>query len=226
MAGTPAASAARAPSAVASTEPRAAAAPGAAPRASPRRACPPRRADALDVQLPDVVGGLDHGDRADLLGPCEQLRKTGHVGRLDLLGREPPGVHDPGGAVYGELTARDGGGRKAADVPGLAELLAWAEEISPIAAVEVVDDAPGARRPRASGLGVEAEGDPDVERLAAQLRGAAAARGSVLATPAGARALLAAGVPVVARQPGQPAAALLLRLVQAMQQTEEEEKST
>jgi hypothetical protein len=30
----------------------------------------------------------------------------------------------------------------------------------------------------------------------------------------------------VARQPGQPAAALLLRLVQAMQQTEEEEKST
>ena len=112
---------------------------------------------------------------------------------------------------------------EASDVPGLDQLVGWARELSP---VEVVDDAPELVDLDASGLGVEAEGDPDVERLAAELRGAAAARGSVLATPAGARALLAAGVPVVARQPGQPAAALLLRLVQAMQQTEEEEKST
>jgi hypothetical protein len=50
-------------------------------------------------------------------------------------------------------------------------------------------------------------------------------RGSVLATPAGARAALAAGVPAVVRQPGQPAATLLLQLVQAKADTDEEERT-
>jgi pyruvate, orthophosphate dikinase len=110
-----------------------------------------------------------------------------------------------------------------ADVPGLEQLVAWARELSP---VEVADDAPEIVDLDARGMGVDAEREPDEERLASELRGAAAARGSVLATQAGARALLAAGVPVVVRQPGQAAAALLLRFVQVMPQPEEEEKST
>jgi pyruvate,orthophosphate dikinase len=109
-----------------------------------------------------------------------------------------------------------------ADVPGLEELLGWARELSPAA---VVESAPELVDLDARGLGVDADSEPDVEQLTAVLRGAPAARGSVLATPAGARALLAAGVPVVVSQPGQSAAALLLRLVQAMPQPEEE-KST
>ena len=109
------------------------------------------------------------------------------------------------------------------DVPGLEQLVAWARELCP---VEVADDAPEIVDLDARGLGVDAEREPDEERLASELRGAAAARGSVLATQAGARALLAAAVPVVVRQPGQAAAALLLRFVQVMPQPEEEEKST
>jgi len=109
------------------------------------------------------------------------------------------------------------------DVPGLEQLVAWARELSP---VEVVDDAPELVDLDALGLGVDAERTPDQELLAAVLRAAAAARGSVLATRAGARALLAAGVPVVVPQPGQAAAALLLRIVQVMPEPEEEEKST
>jgi len=109
-----------------------------------------------------------------------------------------------------------------ADVPGLEQLVAWARELCP---VEVVDDAPELVDLDALGLGVDADREPDEDRLAAELRGAPAARGSVLATQAGARALLAAGVSAVVRQPGQSPAALLLRFVQVRPQPEEEKNT-
>ena len=95
-------------------------------------------------------------------------------------------------------------------MPGLARLLEWAAELSP---VEVVDEAPGAVDLDAEGSSLD-QGAPDPEALAERLRGAPAVRGSVLASPEGARAVLLAGVPRVVRLPGQTAAALLLRLVQ------------
>jgi hypothetical protein len=72
------------------------------------------------------------------------------------------------------------------------------------------------------GAAVPAEGPPDADDLAARLRGATAARGSVLATPEGARAVLAAGVRTVVRLPGQSAVGLLLALVQETIHPEEE----
>lgn len=91
--------------------------------------------------------------------------------------------------------------------------------------MEIVDDDPDAVDLDADGVALD-EGTPDPEELAARLRGAGAARGSVLATAEGARAVLGAGVPRVVRLPGQPAAALLLRLAQESAQvdgdTEEE----
>ncbi|HVQ57694.1 MAG TPA: pyruvate, phosphate dikinase [Solirubrobacterales bacterium] len=97
-----------------------------------------------------------------------------------------------------------------ASVPGLTQLLGWAEELSP---VEVVEEDDGALDLDAEGAALD-EGAPDPAELAERLQGAAAARGSVLASAAGARAVLLAGVPRVVRLPGQPAAALQLRLAQ------------
>jgi len=108
-----------------------------------------------------------------------------------------------------------------AQVPGLAELIEWARELSPI---EVVEDAPGAVDLDAAGAALE-EDAPDPEALAAALRGAAAARGSVLASPEGARAAVRAGVGRVQKLPGQPAAALLLRFAQAKCNLEEERQT-
>ena len=108
------------------------------------------------------------------------------------------------------------------EVPGLDELLDWARRASP---VQVVDAAPNVLELDAQGVGFDAEGAPDVERLAERLRTAPAAAGSVLATDAGARALLVAGVKTVVRQAGQPEPVLLLRIVQAMSQIEKEENS-
>ncbi len=97
-----------------------------------------------------------------------------------------------------------------AAVPGLEELIGWARELSP---VEVVDSADGVVDLDADGAALD-EGAPDVDALVQDLKGAAAARGSALATAEGARAVLLAGVPKVERLPGQHAAALLLRLAQ------------
>jgi pyruvate, orthophosphate dikinase len=108
------------------------------------------------------------------------------------------------------------------DVAGLGQLLDWARELGRVAVLDAAEDVLDLD---AEGVGVEADGPPDVDGLTKRLRGAAAARGSVLATPAGARAVLAAGVPAVVRQPGQPAATLLLLLVQADSDTDEEERS-
>jgi pyruvate,orthophosphate dikinase len=97
-----------------------------------------------------------------------------------------------------------------AEVPGLTELIEWARELSPVA---VVDDAADAVDLDAGGAVVD-EGAPDLATLTEALRGASAARGSVLATAEGARAVILAGVGTVERLPGQHEAALLLRLAQ------------
>ena len=133
-----------------------------------------------------------------------------------LAGRELT-VDGSAGVVYaGRLATQE---VRAADVEGLEELVAWARDLSP---VEVVDEAAGAVDLDAVGVGVGAEGPPDADDLAVRLRGATAARGSVLATPEGARAVLAAGVRTIVRLPGQSAAAVLLRLVQETIHPEED----
>jgi pyruvate,orthophosphate dikinase len=96
------------------------------------------------------------------------------------------------------------------EVPGLSELIGWARELSPVA---VLDAAEGAVDLDAAGIVVD-EGAPDLATLTEHLRGASAARGSVLATAEGARAVLMADVGTVERLPGQHEAALLLRLAQ------------
>jgi hypothetical protein len=103
-------------------------------------------------------------------------------------------------------------------VPGLTELIEWARELSPVA---VVDSADGALDLDAGGAALE-EGPPDIATLIETMRGAAAARGSALATAEGARAVLKAGVGTVERLPGQHEAALLLRLAQEKANLEEE----
>jgi len=134
-----------------------------------------------------------------------------------LTGRELT-VDGTAGVVYaGRLPTED---VRAEDVPGLAELLGWARELSPVA---VVGDAPaGCVDLDEDGGALDAGQAPDVAALTGRLRGAPAARGTVLATPEGARAVLAAGVPAVVPLPGQSAAGLVLRLVQEMDHTEEE----
>jgi pyruvate,orthophosphate dikinase len=107
-----------------------------------------------------------------------------------------------------------------AEVPGLERLIEWARELSP---VEVVEDGEAIDLD-VEGASVE-EAAPDPEALAERLRGAPAASGSVLATAAGARALLKAGVPRVRRLQGQAAAALLLRLAQEKANLEEESQT-
>jgi pyruvate,orthophosphate dikinase len=145
---------------------------------------------------PSVVGVGD-GLAAELAG--RELTVDGTAGVV-YAGRLPTEEVEPGA------------------VPGLTELLAWAEELCP---VTVADSAPELVDLDAEGLGVEGDETPDRAALTERLRGATAARGSVLATAEGARAVLAAGVPAVVRLPGQPAAALLLRLVQEMSDVEE-----
>jgi pyruvate,orthophosphate dikinase len=135
---------------------------------------------------------------------------------VPLVGRELT-VDGSGGVVYaGRLPTRR---VRHEDVPGLDELLGWAREISP---VEVIDEAVEVVDLDTEGVGVDAESGPSVEQLTDRLRGARAARGSVLATPEGARAALAARVPAVVPLPGQSSAALLLRLAQEMSPEEEE----
>lgn len=124
-----------------------------------------------------------------------------------LAGRELT-VDGSAGVVYAGLLPTEE--VDPAAVPGLEKLLGWARERCP---VEIVDEDPEAVDLDADGVAID-EGTPDPEELAARLRGASAARGSVLATAEGARAVLGAGVPRVVRLPGQPAAALLLRLAQ------------
>jgi pyruvate,orthophosphate dikinase len=129
-------------------------------------------------------------------------------------------VDGSGGVVYaGRLPTEQVG---EGDVPGLAELLGWAREQCPVDLVEAPADVVDLDE---LGVAADAEERADVDALAERLRGASAVRGTVLATPEGARAVLAAGVSRVAPLPGQPAGPLLLRLVHEMSQPEEERKS-
>jgi pyruvate,orthophosphate dikinase len=120
---------------------------------------------------------------------------TGEGTGAQLAGREVTVDGSAGVVLAGRLPTR---AVEPAEVAGLSELLAWAAERCP---VRVLADAPEV-------LDVDETTPPEA------LRGARAVRGAPLATPGGARAVLQAGVPAVVPLPGQPAAALLLRLVQ------------
>jgi pyruvate,orthophosphate dikinase len=125
-------------------------------------------------------------------------------------------VDGSAGIVYaGRLPTEEVGDE---DVEGLAELLAWARERSP---VTVADHAPDALDLDAAGVGLDPDARVDVEALVALLRDAPAARGAVLATADGARAVLRSGVTTVVRAPGQHPAALLLRIVQVLNEEEQ-----
>ncbi|CAB4928965.1 unannotated protein [freshwater metagenome] len=95
------------------------------------------------------------------------------------------------------------------EVPGLSELLSWAAAIAP---VNVVERAEGALD--LDGAGIDAESASGMEDLAAAMRGATAVTGSVVVTEAGARAVIAAGIPTVVPPAGQREGTLL-RLAQA-----------
>jgi pyruvate,orthophosphate dikinase len=115
------------------------------------------------------------------------------------------------GVVYdGRLTTAD---VPVADIPGLEHLLAWARELSP---AEVLETSPGdVLDLDAAGFTVAPDSTPDTDALADRMRGAPAVQGLVLGTAEGAAAVVRSGVPAVVALPGQHAATLLLRLVQA-----------
>ncbi len=115
------------------------------------------------------------------------------------------------GVVYdGRLTTAD---VPVADIPGLEQLLAWARELSP---AEVLETSPGdVLDLDAAGFTVAPDSTPDTDALADRMRGAPAVQGLVLGTAEGAAAVVRSGVPTVVALPGQHAATLLLRLVQA-----------
>jgi pyruvate,orthophosphate dikinase len=117
-------------------------------------------------------------------------------------------VDGSAGVVYG--TALPTESVRSEDIPGLDLVVKWARELCP---VSVVDDAPEVLDLDDAGLRVDP--DADAELLIERLRGAPAVAGSILATSAGARAVLASGVPVVVRLPSQHAEVLLLALVHA-----------
>jgi pyruvate,orthophosphate dikinase len=107
------------------------------------------------------------------------------------------------------------------DVAGLDTLVRWAQELSPVA---VVDHAPDVVNVDELGLDLDPEKGLDVDALAQSMRGSAAVAGSLLTTADGARAVLRSGTPTVVRLPGQHTAILLLQLVQAQEQQQEEDK--
>jgi pyruvate,orthophosphate dikinase len=121
-------------------------------------------------------------------------------------------VDGSGGAVYRGVLGTES--VLPEDVPGLDSIIEWAQELCPVA---VVDEAQEVLDLDSAGLSLDP--DADAELLIERLRGAPAVAGSVLTTSAGARAVLASGVPVVVRLPGQHPVALLLALVQAGNQS-------
>jgi pyruvate,orthophosphate dikinase len=99
------------------------------------------------------------------------------------------------------------------DDPSLSRLLELAGEASPVQVVEEPED--GTRDLDAAGVALAADEAPDRARIAEAIAGSRSVRGSVLACPAGADAVLDAGVRTVVTCPGQPPLALLLHLVHA-----------
>jgi pyruvate,orthophosphate dikinase len=106
------------------------------------------------------------------------------------------------------------------DVPGLRSIVEWASELSP---VEVVDAAPESLDLDQIGLELDPEAGVDIAALADRMRDAPAVAGSLLSTADGARAVLRSGVRQVVARRGQHKAILLLVLVQASRQHEEEQ---
>ncbi len=102
---------------------------------------------------------------------------------------------------------------RAEDDPELSRLLAWAREASPVQVVEEVPE--GTVDLDAAGVGLDPSTPPDPQHVVGLLTGASCARGAVIATPAGAGAVLEAGVPAVAAAPGQHPLVLLLHLLHA-----------
>ena len=123
-------------------------------------------------------------------------------------------VDGSAGVVYAGVLATES--VRSQDVPGLDTIVAWARERCLVA---VVDEAPEVLDLDEAGLSIDT--DADAERLAERMRGAPAVAGSILATAAGARAVLRAGVPTVIRLPGQHTAVMLVRLVQAARETDQ-----
>lgn len=105
------------------------------------------------------------------------------------------------------------------EVPGLSEIVAWARELGRVALAEHADGV--LNLDKLDDLAAEAE--LDVELLAAQMRGAAAVSGSILTTIEGARAVLRSGVSTVVPLPSQRRAILLLQLLRAQSELEEED---
>jgi hypothetical protein len=102
-----------------------------------------------------------------------------------------------------------------ADIPGLLDLIAWAQERSPVALAEA---APDALHLDARGIRLEPDRKPDVDALADVMRGASAVSGSVLGSAEGAVAVIRSGVPTVVPLAGQRPEVLLMRLAQASQE--------
>jgi pyruvate,orthophosphate dikinase len=99
------------------------------------------------------------------------------------------------------------------DDPALSKLWQWAREDG---AVQIVDEAPGDLVDLdAAGVGLDPAGPARPEQITELLAGARCARGAVLASAAGAEAVLAAGVATVAPSTGQHPLVLLLHLRQA-----------
>jgi pyruvate,orthophosphate dikinase len=116
------------------------------------------------------------------------------------------------GAVYRGVLGTEN--VRSEDVPGLDSIIEWARELCPVAVVDEAQDFLDLDED-----GSSLDSDADAELPVDRLRGVPAVAGSVLSTPAGARAVLASGVPVVVRLPGQHAAVLLLALVHAGNQS-------
>ncbi|HEX4107269.1 MAG TPA: pyruvate, phosphate dikinase [Solirubrobacteraceae bacterium] len=110
------------------------------------------------------------------------------------------------GVVYaGRLALEE---TDAGSVPGFDALLAWAREQCPVRIVESAEEV----------VDLDArtgEVDPSIEALAEVIRGAPAVAGCVVASAAGARAVVASGVTTVVRRPEQDEALLLLHLAHA-----------
>src|SRR5829696_9634338 len=102
---------------------------------------------------------------------------------------------------------------RAEDDPALSRLLEWAREASPVRVVEEVPE--GTVDLDVAGVGLDPSTPPNPQQMAGLLAGATCARGAVVATPAGAGAVLEAGLPAVAAAPGQHPLVLLLHLLHA-----------
>jgi pyruvate,orthophosphate dikinase len=117
-------------------------------------------------------------------------------------------VDGTGGVVYAGTLPTES--VRPEEVPGLELVVKWARELCPVA---VLDDAPEVLNLNDAELSGDPDADP--ESLIEHIDGAPAVAGSILTTPAGARAVLASGVPVVVRLPTQHEAVLLLAMVNA-----------